>query len=162
MGMSTNWISVKPSARRSSSPTYNGATQIPGALPNRTVVVSRGPSWADVWVAPITLAAPADASLARKRRLFSTVFMLWFSWTSAFRAIAACARLPWPERHVLTKNLNRSESDPEAHEGGAFGLTRAYISLAIIARNPQLSGLTLADARRALGGVISTALIALR
>src|SRR6516165_2363020 len=61
-------MSVKPSARRSSSATYWGVMQMPAIFASRTVVVSGGPSWASELCAPIRPAAPAADTVARKRR----------------------------------------------------------------------------------------------
>jgi len=64
----TYWTSIKPSARSSWSATYWGAQQMPALFASRMVVVSGGLSWADEPRAPMTLPAPADASMERKRR----------------------------------------------------------------------------------------------
>src|SRR5262249_47911943 len=69
-------MSVKPSARRSSSATYWGAMQMPAIFASRTVVVSGGPSWARELCAPIRPAAPADERVARKRRRFCVIRMM--------------------------------------------------------------------------------------
>src|SRR6516225_7329917 len=61
-------MSVKPSARKSSSATYCGAMQMPAIFASRTVVVSGGPSWAHEAAAPMRPATPADESVDRKRR----------------------------------------------------------------------------------------------
>src|SRR5215471_20537942 len=61
-------MSVKPSARSNSSATYRGAKQMLLEIGNRTVVVSGGASWANESGAPVSHAAPADESVARKRR----------------------------------------------------------------------------------------------
>src|SRR5215471_5741604 len=69
-------MSVKPSARRSSSATYWGAMQMPAIFASRTVVVSGGLSWARELCAPIRPAAPADERVARKRRRFCVIGMM--------------------------------------------------------------------------------------
>src|SRR5215831_16830642 len=69
-------MSVKPSARRSSSATYWGAMQMPAIFASRTVVVSSNPSWAGKLRAPIRPAAPADDSVVRKRRRFCVMRMM--------------------------------------------------------------------------------------
>src|SRR6516165_12815690 len=47
---------------------YCGATQIPGILARRIVVVSGGASWADILAPPKALAAMVQESVASKRR----------------------------------------------------------------------------------------------
>src|SRR2546425_7798091 len=47
---------------------YCGARQMLGTRASRMVVVSGGPSWANEVPVPIRPAAPADESVARKRR----------------------------------------------------------------------------------------------
>src|SRR5688500_20284757 len=67
-------MSVKPSARSSSSATYWGAMQmLLGTLARRTVVVSGGPSSASDGRAPRTPAAPASDRPARNSRRLGTV-----------------------------------------------------------------------------------------
>src|SRR6266481_9461164 len=61
-------MSVKPSARSNSSATYRGAMQMAGILGRRTVVVSRAPSAASARGVRTRPAAPATASVLRKRR----------------------------------------------------------------------------------------------
>src|SRR6266446_2705582 len=61
-------MSVKPSARSSSSATYCGAIQMTGCLISRTVVVSSAPSAAcngGAWSRP---AAPANERVVKNRR----------------------------------------------------------------------------------------------
>src|SRR6516162_4900038 len=69
-------MSVKPSARRSSSATYWGAMQIPAIFASRTVVVSGAPSCASELCAPIRPAAPADESVERNWRRVRVVHMM--------------------------------------------------------------------------------------
>jgi len=47
---------------------YCGATQTPGVLAIRMLVVSGGASWADILAPPKALAAAAEESVASKRR----------------------------------------------------------------------------------------------
>src|SRR4029077_11624081 len=61
-------MSVKPSARSSSSATYRGAKQMAGILGRRTVVVSRSPSAASARGARMRPAAPANEIVVRKQR----------------------------------------------------------------------------------------------
>src|SRR5438552_889736 len=61
-------MSVKPSARSSSSATYRGAKQMAGILGRRTVVVSRAPSAASARGARMRPAAPTNERVVRKRR----------------------------------------------------------------------------------------------
>src|SRR4029077_1844536 len=61
-------MSVKPSARSSSSATYCGAPQIVGLCSSRTVVVSSAPSAAGTGGARRRTVPPAIDTVARKRR----------------------------------------------------------------------------------------------
>src|ERR1700750_1718363 len=68
-------MSVKPSARSSSSATYRGAKQMLLEMGNRTVVVSGGASWANDWDTPSRPAAPADETVVRNRRRLCVMCM---------------------------------------------------------------------------------------
>src|SRR6516164_3815217 len=66
--VSTYRISVKPSARSSSSAMNCGAVHSAGVLARVTLVVSGAPSWANARGVPTRPAAAAPAAVARKRR----------------------------------------------------------------------------------------------
>src|SRR6478672_3613963 len=85
-------MSVKPSARSSSSATYRGAKQMLLEMGNRTVVVSGGASWANDWDKPSTPAAPADETVVRNRRRLCVMCMTTSLEFSA-RAIAPTSSL---------------------------------------------------------------------
>src|SRR6516165_7385597 len=85
-------ISVKPSARSSSSATYRGAKQMLLEIGNRTVVVSGGASWANDWDKPSRPAAPADETAVRNRRRLCVMCMRT-SLESSARAIAPSSSL---------------------------------------------------------------------
>src|SRR5258707_6608372 len=80
-------MSVKPSARSSSSATYRGEKQMLLEMGNRTVVVSGGVSWANDWDKPSRPAAPADDTAVRNRRRLCVMCMRP-SLESSARAIA--------------------------------------------------------------------------
>src|SRR6476620_6930677 len=85
-------MSVKPSARSSSSATYRGAKQMLLEMGNRTVVVSGGASWANDWDKPSRPAAPADETVVRNRRRLCVMCMTTSLEFSA-RAIAPSSSL---------------------------------------------------------------------